>query len=303
MHPKWLYSLAEPEHDAEASSPAASYAPEPPIEIATVAAPVEAPAQIASAPQPSRASSRQRRRGAKRDRDKLRSIAMPAPAAVAAPAVAAAPPVAAAAPVVAAQPVAAAPPVVATPPQAVALPAAAAPPPRPIAVAHPAPAPMPYYPPVFDPRDPGSAAARAWSPAPVPVIAPAPAPPKPAAIAVRVRNESAGAYAAPLHQINPQPRDNSALPYVERRPAPRISSLQWKAGAAAALVLAVGAGMLARPYLIRPASNGNRRRRGTGPARAESCTCAGRHAVHRHPACGRSRPARRSSGRRHAADD
>jgi hypothetical protein len=172
--------------------------PMPPEPRHVQPAPVPAPTTAGSPP-------RQRRRGAKGDRDKLRSIAKPAP-----------------------------------------VPAA---PPRPA----PAPTAMPYYPPVLDLRQPSTAPAATWTPvAPRAVVAPAvilPKPPPPAA-AVRVKTEAPAGYA-------PRPRrgeqhdagEINPTPYVERRPPPKASSLYWKIGAAAALVLAVGAGAIVRPYL------------------------------------------------------
>jgi hypothetical protein len=178
-----------------------------------MAVPPEEPLQVDPAPVPSVATtdspSRQRRRGAKGDRDKLRSIAKPTP------------------------------------------PAAA--PPRPA----PAPTAMPYYPPVFDLRSPPTAPAATWTPpAPHAAVAPAvilPKPPPPAA-AVRIKTEAPAGYAPPARrgghyeqaEINP-------TPYVEQESPTKSSSLHWKVGAAAALVLAVGAGAIVRPYLtVRP---------------------------------------------------
>jgi hypothetical protein len=137
--------------------------------------------------------------------------------------------------------------------RSIAKPAPAAAPPRPA----PAPAAMPYYPPVFDPRQPPTAPAATWTPvAPRAVVAPPvilPKPPPPAA-AVRVKTEAPAGYAPPQRrgghhessEINP-------TPYVERGTPAKPSSLYWKIGAAAALVLAVGAGAIVRPYLTGPA--------------------------------------------------
>ncbi len=188
--------------------------PEQPVYVvpaATQAEPVSIPAEPqAPAPLPTTAASLpgQRRRGAKGDRDKLRSIAKPTPA--------------------------------------------AAPPPRPA----PAPAAMPYYPPVFDLRQPPTAPEATWTPvaqravvAP-PVILPKP-PPPPAA--VRVKTEAPAGYAPPVRRGAPhESSEINPRPYVAPPTPPRPSSRYWKIGAAAALVLAVGAGAIVRPYLTGP---------------------------------------------------
>ena len=205
---------SEPARAVPEFAKAALAPPEQPVYIvpaATQAEPVSMPAEPqAPVPVPTAAASLpgQRRRGAKGDRDKLRSIAKPTPA--------------------------------------------AAPPPRPA----PAPTAMPYSPPVFDLRQPPMAPEATWTlvaqravVAP-PVILPKP-PPPPAA--VRVKTEAPAGYAPPVRregqhessEINPRP-------FVEPPTPPRPSSLYWKIGAAAALVLAVGAGAIVRPYLTGP---------------------------------------------------
>ena len=216
-------SFADP-IPAEADEPAAS---------AVIEQPVHAPASVddsppAPPPAPPKAppTSRQRRRGAKRDRDKLRSHGKPAPA----------------------------PPPVPTPPPAPV--PATAPLAAPAPVRQPAP-PMPYYPPMFDPREPAAPAAAAWTlAAPAPVvqtIAAAPIGVKQALapVAIRVKNDVSSGYGPParrqeLHDSS----DNAAVSYRDRGQTPKFSSLQWKLGAAAALLIAVGAGAVARPYLI-----------------------------------------------------
>jgi PEGA domain-containing protein len=200
---------------------------EDPPSIASVPeVPVARPvAQPVAAPTP-----RQRRRGAKRDRDKLRSNAKPAPA----------PP----------------PP----PPAPVPAPSVAQPVPQP--VPRPA-APMPYYPPMFDPREPAAPAAPAWTFAtpPAPAAVPAPAPTAirvkqaPATATVRIKNDAPAGYAPARRLSGHEQGPVSTSSYVDRTPSPRVTSLQWKLGAVAALILAVGAGAVARPYLMdRPKS-------------------------------------------------
>jgi serine/threonine-protein kinase len=112
---------------------------------------------------------------------------------------------------------------------------------------------MPYYPPVFDLRSPPTApVATLTPPASHAAVAPAvilPKPPPPPA-AVRIKTEAPAGYAPPTRrgghheqaEINP-------TPYVERGSPTKTSSLYWKVGAAAVLVLAVGAGAIVRPYL------------------------------------------------------
>jgi hypothetical protein len=182
----------------------------PPEQPQPMPAPAEEPQHIHPAPVASSAkvdsTPRQRRRGAKGDRDKLRSIAKP------------------------------------TPP-------AAAPPPRPT----PVPTAMPYYPPVFDLRQPPTVPAPTWAPAaPRAVVAPPvilPKPPPPVA-AVRVKTEAPAGYAPPARRGPIHERsDINPAPYVDRSIPAKSSSLYWKVGAAAALVLAVGAGAIVRPYL------------------------------------------------------
>lgn len=110
---------------------------------------------------------------------------------------------------------------------------------------------MPYYPPVFDSREPAPAAA--WTPAaPTPIVAPPviKLKPAPAPAAVRVKSEAPAGYAPPSRRGERHESDAvSALPYVSRGVTAKVSSSHWKLWAAAALVLAVGAGALARPYL------------------------------------------------------
>jgi hypothetical protein len=206
-------------------------APEPRGEV-TVAAPAPMPPPIKAPPAPvapvraaaAKPAARQRRRGAKGDRDKLRSIAKPVPA-------------------------------VPAPPAPVPVPRPAPRPPI-------APAAMPYYPPVFDPREaaPSPGAART-APVPQPAVAPAPIQLKPAqapiqlkpvpiAGAVRLKNEAPAGYAPPPRRGIYDTGDVSPLPSLERTAPRRSSSLYWKLGAVAALVAAVGAGAIARPYLI-----------------------------------------------------
>jgi hypothetical protein len=231
--PSWQTqsTYANPESPA-AVSPIEEAASEPFAE----APPVEAPAfvpDVPSAPPPAPAKAHQRRRGAKRDRDKLRSNAKP-PSAPAPP-----PP----------------PAPVATP-----IPIAAAPL-TPTPVRQPPAPPMPYYPPMFDPREPAAPPAAAWTFAtPAPVVQPAPpAPPAPirvkqqapAPAAVRVRNDAPSGYAPPARrQTFQETSEAPAVVYRDGGRTPRFTPLQWKLGAGAALLIAVGAGAVARPYLI-----------------------------------------------------
>jgi hypothetical protein len=223
-------AIQEPVVDPEPVTPA----------VVEVAAPPPPPAPKAP---PSR---QQRRRGAKRDRDKLRSIAKPAPAPVAAPAPGP-------------------PPVSAAPPAPV--PTAAPPVPLPAPVRQQPAPPMPYYAPMFDPREPAAPPPAAWTFAPTPTIAPpspppivAPAAPVPirvkpsaAPAAVRVRNDAPAGYAPPARRATfNDTSDEGGVPHhrhVSGR-APKLSPLQWKLAGAAALVIAVGLGAVARPYLI-----------------------------------------------------
>ncbi len=193
-------------------------APEAPAPMPVAAMPAPQPPAAPQPPPKEQASSRQKRRGAKRDRDKLRSIAKPA-----------APPAPAA-------------------PQA---------PPAP-KQAPPAPA-MPYYPPVFDPREPALAPPVARLPMPThfagaPAAPPPVAPPavrmKAEAPALRVKSQAPAGYAPPARRGGLQePADMGAHAYGHRA-APRLSPMQWKLGAAAALLVAVGAGAYGRPYLL-----------------------------------------------------
>jgi hypothetical protein len=197
--------------------PASPTAVEEPPTVEAAAVPVVAepprpvtlpspPAAIAPVASPNQPSSRQRRRGAKHDRDKLRSIAKPVPLA----------------PVT-----------------------------RPRQDAIPTPPPMPYYPPVVDPRQ-AMPAAPTWSakgPAPdaAPIfVAPKPATPSP----LRVKSEAPSGYVPVTRRATRhEPADINPQPYVERAPAPRMPSPYWKIGGAAALAMAVGVGVIARPYL------------------------------------------------------
>lgn len=193
-----------------------------PAENWTTPATVPVSAPQAPSPMPKeQSSSRQKRRGAKRDRDKLRSIAKPA-----------------------------------APPAPLASPA----PPAPKQAPPPPPAPaMPYYPPVFDPREPALAppvarlpmpAHLAGAPAAPPPVAPPAVRMKADAPALRVKTQSPQGYAPPARRGGLQePADMGAHAYGHRA-APRLSPMQWKLGAAAALLLAVGAGAYARPYLL-----------------------------------------------------
>ncbi|MDQ3212246.1 MAG: PEGA domain-containing protein [Acidobacteriota bacterium] len=162
-------------------------------------------------------SSRQKRRGAKRDRDKLRSIAKPA-----------------AAPVPPSKP-------------------APAPPPTPAAPA------MPYYPPVFDPREPASspAVARVAMPAHLAGVPAAPPPQVAPAVrmkseppALRMKSQTPAGYAPPARRGALHESADTGPQAYARLGGPRLSPTQWKIGAAAALLLAVGAGAYVRPYLI-----------------------------------------------------
>ena len=126
---------------------------------------------------------------------------------------------------------------------------------------------MPYYPPVFDPREPAAPPPAAWTfgaPAPtVPpphavTVAPSAPPPiriKPSSVPapVRVRNDAPSGYAPPPRRGTFQDTsDESGVSHPGRGSGhtPRLSPLQWKLAGAAALVIAVGAGAVARPYLI-----------------------------------------------------
>jgi hypothetical protein len=201
---------------AEAETPAAARAAAHPTPAALEE---QTTASVAAAPPPPSATApkkgRQRRRGAKRDRDKLRSNAKPAPV------------------------------------------PAAPPPPRPAPIVPVAPPAMPYYPPVFEPRVTAPSPAAAWTvPAAPAIVAPPIAPPKPppAPAAVRVKSDPPAGY-TPAGRGSHQSSHISPLPRVDRLPPPEKSSLHWKLGAAAALLVAVGAGVVARPYLIeRPKS-------------------------------------------------
>lgn len=182
------------------------HTPAPVADIPPVPEPAVPPSSAKS-----HAPARQRRRGARRDRDKLRSSAQPAPVR-AAPA---------------------------------ALPAPAPPP---------APPPMPYYPPVFDPREFVPSPAAAWTfAASAAIAAPPVALPKPVpkTATVRVKSEPPAGFAPPVRPGgHHESSDLSARPHVDRASTPRLSAVQWKLGAAATLLLAVGAGAVARPYLL-----------------------------------------------------
>lgn len=112
-----------------------------------------------------------------------------------------------------------------------------------------APAAMPYYPPVSDPREPTRLS---WSP-PLEPLAPAagvPSQPAPAAAPVRIKPEKPAGYAPAPRVRDAEPsEDVTGVPSVHRGFAP-LPSPRWKIGAAAAAVAAVViAGMLARQYL------------------------------------------------------
>ena len=126
---------------------------------------------------------------------------------------------------------------------------------------------MPYYPPVFDPREPAAAPPAAWTfgapaptvpPPPPTMVAPSAPPPiriKPssAPAPVRVRNDAPSGYAPPPRRATFQDTsDESGVSHQGRGSGhtPRLSPLQWKLAGAAALIIAVGAGAVARPYLI-----------------------------------------------------
>ena len=188
--------------------PLVAHASAPAVDVPQVPPPAVSPSAPATD-----STTRQRRRGARRDRDKLRSNAKPAD--------------------VPAAPV----------PRRV--PAPPAPPPAPAA--------MPYYPPVFDSSEPAPAATAPWIfDVPTPVVAPPVVRPKPSSppAPVRVKSEAPAGYAPPARRgEHHESNVISALPYVNRGATPKVSSVHWKLGAAAALVLAVGAGAVARPYL------------------------------------------------------
>lgn len=254
-----LVAIEEPvatEEPVDFEEPAAVEEPISLQEPVPVHEPVMPPvAEIAAPPPPAPKAPparHQRRRGAKRDRDKLRSLAKPAPA-----------------PVVVAPPPAPAPPPVPPAPAAAPVPVPTAAPrafvPAPVRQQ---PAPMPYYPPMFDPREAAAAPPpAAWTFAPTPSIVPpappvivppaAPAPirikPSAAAAPVRVRNEAPAGYAPPARRAPfNETTDDGALPRQRDASgrAPKLSPLQWKLAGAAALVVAVGVGAIARPYLI-----------------------------------------------------
>ena len=120
---------------------------------------------------------------------------------------------------------------------------------------------------MFDPREPAAPPPAAWTFAPTPTIVPpappaivppvAPAPirikPSAAPAPVRVRNDAPAGYAPPARRATfNDPGDSDALPHHGHAAgrAPKLSPLQWKLAGAAALILAVGAGAVARPYLI-----------------------------------------------------
>lgn len=112
-----------------------------------------------------------------------------------------------------------------------------------------APAAMPYYPSVSDPREPTGLS---WS-APMEPLAPAAgvqSPPVPAAAPVRIKPEKPAGYAPAPRARDREPSEGvTGIPYVHRGFAPQPSP-RWKIGAAAAAVAAVvTAGVLARHYL------------------------------------------------------
>ena len=85
--------------------------------------------------------------------------------------------------------------------------------------------------------------------APPPIRIKPSSPPAP----VRVRNDAPSGYAPPARRATFQ--DTSDESGVSRQgrgsgDTPRLSPLQWKLAGAAALIIAVGAGAVARPYLI-----------------------------------------------------
>ncbi|MEP6593921.1 MAG: PEGA domain-containing protein, partial [Acidobacteriota bacterium] len=111
-----------------------------------------------------------------------------------------------------------------------------------------APAAMPYYPPVSDPREPTGLS---WSP-PLEPPAPAagvPSQPAPSAAPVRIKPEKPAGYAPAPRVRDAEPsEDVTGVPYVHRGFAP-LPSPRWKIGAAAAAVAAVLiGGVLARQY-------------------------------------------------------
>ncbi len=111
-----------------------------------------------------------------------------------------------------------------------------------------APAAMPYYPPVGDPREPLSPS---WSASLEALAADPGEPPQPGPLAapVRIKADAPSGYApAPRYRELEPSEDVTGLPYVTRGHMPLPSS-RWKIGAAAAVVVAALVVVVARPYL------------------------------------------------------
>jgi hypothetical protein len=182
--------------------------------------------EAAAVPEPepvrNKSSKRQKRRGAKSDRDKLRSIGVPAPV-----------------PVVAAPVPAAAP-----PPQA--------------AIRSAPPLPGPAYAPVTEsrygelfsppalPRFGTPASGDAHAPAPIAVVRPNPT----ASIGVKSRSDTPAGYAPIQSRAQHVATERHEVAYNDRRQTDGASSIPWKLAAVASVIIAAGILFAGRHYLV-----------------------------------------------------